>query len=113
MWPIFSRFPEQPVAFYFVSLRSKGLKKISRTDRLCNLCDDRVVGDEFHYILKCKALCIERQMYIQEIYINKPSIAVMHKLFKDVVTPYTHISEASRYILYTIILTIDGICTLS
>ena len=25
MWPIFSRFPEQPVAFYFVSLRSKGL----------------------------------------------------------------------------------------
>ena len=33
--------------------------------------------------------------------------------FKDVVTPHTHISEASRYILYTIILTIDGICTLS
>ena len=32
---------------------------------------------------------------------------------KDVVTPYTHISEASRYILYTIILTFDGICTLS
>ena len=25
MWPIFSRFPEQPVVFYFVSLRSKGL----------------------------------------------------------------------------------------
>ena len=33
--------------------------------------------------------------------------------FKDVVTPYTHISEASRYILYTIILTFDGICTIS
>ena len=32
---------------------------------------------------------------------------------KDVVTPYTHISEASRYILHTIILTFDGICTLS
>ena len=32
---------------------------------------------------------------------------------KDVVTPYTHISEASRYILYTIILTFDGICTIS
>ena len=65
-----------------------GLKKISRTDRLCNLCDDRVVGDELHYILKCKALCIERQMYIQEIYINKPSIAVMHKLFKRTLSPY-------------------------
>ena len=39
-------------------------KKIRRTDRLCNLCDDGVVGDEFHYILKCKALCIEIQMYI-------------------------------------------------
>ena len=34
-------------------------------------------------------------------------------LVKDVVTPYTHISEASRYILYTIILTFDGICTIS
>ena len=33
--------------------------------------------------------------------------------FKDVVTPYTHISEVSRYILYTIILTFDGICTIS
>ena len=33
--------------------------------------------------------------------------------FKDVVTPYTHISEASKYILYTIILTFDGICTIS
>ena len=37
----------------------------------------------------------------------------LDSLFKDVVTPYTHISEASRYILYTIILTFDGICTLS
>ena len=36
-----------------------------------------------------------------------------NKCFKDVVTPYTHISEASRYILYTKILTFDGICTLS
>ena len=35
------------------------------------------------------------------------------RILKDVVTPHTHISEASRYILYTIILTIDGICTLS
>ena len=34
-------------------------------------------------------------------------------LLKDVVTPYTHFSEASRYILYTIILTFDGICTIS
>ena len=33
--------------------------------------------------------------------------------FKDVVTPYTHISEASRYMLYTIIITFDGIFTIS
>ena len=32
---------------------------------------------------------------------------------KDVVTPYTHIPEASRYILYTKILIFDGICTIS
>ena len=61
---------------YIISGR---FKKINRIDRLCNLCDDGVVGD----ILKCKALCIEIKMYIQEIYINKPSIAVMHKLFNS------------------------------
>ena len=37
----------------------------------------------------------------------------IHIIIKDVVTPYTHISESSRYILYTIILTFDGICTIS
>ena len=47
-------------------------------------------------------------------YIELIKNKVSHKeAFKDVVTPYTHISEASRYILYTIILTFDGICTIS
>ena len=54
---------------------------------------------------------------------EKPPTKVLHQaphignpaldIVKDVVTPYTHISEASRYILYTIILTFDGICTIS
>ena len=42
-----------------------------------------------------------------------PAIGLAYSYIKDVVTPYTHISEASRYILYTIILTFDGICMLS
>ena len=52
---------------------------------------------------------------IKELPCNKsPGLdGIIGEQFKDVVTPYTHISEASRYILYTIILTIDGICTLS
>ena len=44
--------------------------------------------------------------------VAKFPVAARYSL-KDVVTPYTHISEASRYILYTIILTFDGICTIS
>ena len=40
--------------FQYTLYISGRFKKISRTDRLCNLCDDGVVGDEFHYILKYK-----------------------------------------------------------
>ena len=49
----------------------------------------------------------------QSLVSDKRTSAISNAGLKDVVTPYTHISEASRYILYTIILTFDGICTLS
>ena len=37
------------------------LKKTSRTDRLCNLSDDGVVGDEFHHIF---TNCLSREKCI-------------------------------------------------
>ena len=50
---------------------------------------------------------------IRVIDIDNRRICAVRFELKDVVTPYTHMSEASRYILYTIILTFDGICTIS
>ena len=52
-------------------------------------------------------------MFFQCVLFHTHTFYLKMEGLKDVVTPHTHISEASRYILYTIILTIDGICTLS
>jgi hypothetical protein len=35
-------------------------------NRLCNICMDAEIGDEFHYILQCKSLANERKLYLSE-----------------------------------------------
>ena len=49
----------------------------------CNLCDAGVIGNEFHYIFKCKAFSLERKLYIPKSMRNMPSILEMHKLFNS------------------------------
>ena len=36
---------------------------VNRSERTCNLCDAGVIGNEFHYIFKCKAFYLERKLY--------------------------------------------------
>ena len=71
------------IPIYLIKLQVGLKRSIELIDCEIYNYDDGVVGDKFNYILKCKALCIERKMYIKEIYINKPSIAVMYKLFNS------------------------------
>ena len=42
---------------------------VSRNDRLCHLCNLEDIGDEYHYYMTCKALCLERK----HIYHNIPN----------------------------------------
>ena len=41
---------------------------VNRSERTCNLCDAGVIGNEFHYIFKCKAFSLERKLYIYTKY---------------------------------------------
>ena len=61
------------------------------------------------------AQCVPEKTYPYQYIIDISALYIYQigPALKDVVTPYTHISEASRYILYTIILTFDDICTIS
>jgi hypothetical protein len=39
---------------------------IDHGNRLCNICTDAEIGDEFHYILQCKSLANERKLYLSQ-----------------------------------------------
>ena len=54
-----------------------------REERLCRLCNDQVVGDEFHFILQCRNLrLIElRNQYISPYYSNSSSLNKLKSLF--------------------------------
>ena len=56
-----------------------------REERLCRLCDEQIVGDEFHFILVCKnSQLIElRNQYISPYYSNFPSLEKLARLFEN------------------------------
>ena len=39
---------------HFLPIEKRRYQKIKREDRLCPICNLRVVGDEMHYLLKCE-----------------------------------------------------------
>ena len=49
---------------------------ISREERVCNMCDDHLVGDEFHILFVCQNenIVMLRNMYISHYYTNRPSL---------------------------------------
>ena len=56
-----------------------------REERLCTLCDEQLVGDEFHFILVCKNLQLVdlRNQYISPYYRNIPSLGKLTELFEN------------------------------
>ena len=42
--------------------------------RICNLCDENIIGDEFHYILECNYFNNVRKKYIDDCYRKRPNI---------------------------------------
>lgn len=58
---------------------------IPHENRLCNICKDDI-GDEYHYILCCKAFTNYRNIYIPEFFRTKPNTIKFFTLFntKDI-----------------------------
>ena len=52
-------------------------------NRLCQLCDMRAIGDEYHYILVCPALQDHRINYLNEFYIRNPNRDKFNLLFQS------------------------------
>lgn len=46
---------------------------IDRNLRLCNRCDLGEIGDEYHYLFKCRSLSVERKTYLPPYCLSNPS----------------------------------------
>ena len=46
-------------------------RNIVRENRLCTLCNDQEIGDEYHYIFKCNFFSNERKQCIKPYFINR------------------------------------------
>ena len=60
--------------------------RYSHTDlqnRLCYLCNERKIGDEFHYLFECKVFINERKLYLKRKYRIRPNTSKMHSLFNS------------------------------
>ncbi len=54
-----------------------------RQNRICTLCNDNEMGDEFHYMFKCRFFKKERVRYLSEDYLQCPNMLSMKKLMNS------------------------------
>ena len=72
---------------------------VNRLQTVDILCVDSIAKSTTIEIINVARLLLN--MFVCERFGNCLMLLTAHFTIKDVVTPYTHISEASRYILYT------------
>jgi hypothetical protein len=58
-------------------------QNIERTARICNMCTQQKLGDEFHYLFECPALVTEICTYTK-YYRIRPNTLTINQLFKSV-----------------------------
>ena len=56
---------------------------IQREDRKCNLCDLNDLGDEFHYLFKCKQIDNKRKECIDKKCSHRPNILKFKNLMSS------------------------------
>ena len=66
-----------------VILRYRSLN-IPYENRVCQLCNMRFIGDEYHYILICPVLQLKRQKYLENYYIVEPDREKFSELFQSI-----------------------------
>ena len=65
-------------------------------ERICQLCEDREIEDEFHFILKCKQYEEIRRKYIKKYFRVRPNMFKFVELLKT--SNKTNLINLSRYI---------------
>ena len=65
-----------------VTGRNRG---VERSQRVCNLCNDNRVGDEFHVLFECKNTCVMnlRRKYLPKFYTDQTSVWKMILLLQN------------------------------
>ena len=56
---------------------------IERQDRLCNLCLNQQLGDEYHYLFECTSVEAERKLYLKPYYRIRHNTLKMEQLFNS------------------------------
>ena len=65
----------------FLVERGRWVKpKINYHERLCTLCDENDIEDEYHILTKCNCFVNLREKYISKMYYNRPSMYKFQKL---------------------------------
>ena len=54
---------------------------VERQNRLCQLCQSREIGDEFHYVLQCPNFVTDRKKSNCKILFNRPNTLKLSSLF--------------------------------
>ena len=54
---------------------------VLRKERVCNLCNNGDIGDEFHYVFQCNYFNNDRNNLIPSYYRNKPNVIKFFELF--------------------------------
>lgn len=68
---------------------------IDFADRKCNLCNDPL-GDEFHYLLSCSSLSLQRKQYVKPYYYQQPNILKFSQLMN--VSNIKELKNLSKFI---------------
>ena len=58
-------------------------QNIDREDRICNLCNEGLVGDEFHYLLECNYFNDDRKNLLGDEYCVRPNVIKLKKLMNS------------------------------
>jgi hypothetical protein len=54
---------------------------LKKHNRLCQLCQSREIGDEFHYVLQCPNFVTDRKNLIPKYFFNRPNTLKLSSLF--------------------------------
>ena len=56
---------------------------INRPERVCPLCTNGALGDEFHYLFECEHLKMQRKNYISRYYTRHPNVLKTNQLLNS------------------------------